>query len=62
MDRFIDGVLSNVSTVIGILKSNMDRFIVQVCRYNQLRYSILKSNMDRFIAVQKYNLLDKQIF
>ena len=58
MDRFIDGVLSNVSTVIGNLKSNMDRFIGQepAKLYQQVHY--LKSNMDRFIVRWITNFLN----
>ena len=39
----------------------MDRFI-EKAENQVVDVSVdLKSNMDRFIAVQKYNLLDKQI-
>ena len=39
----------------------MDRFIVTFADSMICTNADLKSNMDRFIAVQKYNLLDKQI-
>ena len=38
-----------MSSVVGILKSNMDRFIAKMLSIIKYLYGVLKSNMDRFI-------------